>query len=139
MGFLIGGLLALFVVAAVLYPFFPGRVRTRTSSGLGVGRVRIGRPATAGRRPNEHVYDDINTLRLEYELGQIEEEEYHQRLREYRLEAEASLKEQDGLEQRLDQSLEEEILAARAHRAANGGIDQAVEGETDGTPSSGGA
>lgn len=138
MAFVIGGLLALFVIAVVGYPIYTRRSRPQASPGQRAGRIPVVEALTTGHRPHEQVYEDMSTLRLDYELGRVDEEGYQRRLREYRLEAAASLKHQDGLEQQMDRSLEEEILAARARRAdgQHTGIDETVEGETDGPPSS---
>ena len=138
MAFVIGGLLAAFVTAAVLYPIFTQRSRSRTSQVQGARPIPVGEALTTGHRPYEQVYDDINSLRLDYELGRVEEDEYQRRLSDYRLEAAASLKYQDGIERQMDSNLEDEILEARARRAdgQTAEVDQTVEEEIDGAPSS---
>ena len=113
MAVLIAALLAILVIAVVLYPFIKGRFRSQTSSSTqdSTAQIRSGSPPNPGNR--ETIYEDIRTLQLEYELGSIEEREYQEGLRAYRLQAAAALRDQEQLEREIDRSLEEEILAAR--------------------------
>ena len=121
MAVLIGALLTILVIAVVVYPFikarFAGWPSPTTDS---PSRTDRGSSSEPGGLPEpadrEAIYEEIKTLRLEYELGSVEEKEYQERLRAYRLQAAATLRDQEMLEQGLDLSLEDEILAARQLR-----------------------
>ena len=63
----------------------------------------------------DSIYDSIDTLELEYQLGNLPEDQYRQQLQAYRLEAAATIKSQ--LEQGAappELLLEQEVIAARA-------------------------
>lgn len=107
MAVLIGALLTILVVAVILYPFIKGRFRSRTTPTLHPS-------AEVGRSTRDEIYDDIRTLRLEYELGSVDEEEYKERLQTYRSQAALAMRDQEQSESELDRSLEEEIQRARA-------------------------
>ena len=108
MAVLIGALLTILVVAVILYPFIKGRFRSGTSpTPQPSGEI--------GGRTRERIYDDIRTLRLEYELGSIDEEEYRELLQTYRSQAALAIKDQEQSDSELDRSLEDEIQRARAH------------------------
>ena len=111
MAVLIGLLLVLFSIGVVLYPF----LKTRRLSG----------DATAPSSLDELVemrhaiYANINTLELERGLGNVDEEEYSQRLERYRLEAAATFREQEKLDaqvQEAEQALEDEVRQVRQFR-----------------------
>jgi rubrerythrin len=101
----IAGILSVVVLVAVLYPF------------LRPGAEEAGPPlppdleTLLARR--EAIYQAMETLRLEHELGTVEEAEFVRRTREYRRQAAAALREQDSIEAEMD-DLEREVLAARA-------------------------
>ena len=105
MAIVIGAALAVLSAVVVLYPFFKSRFGRRADGG-----GRTAPPASADAQP---IYDAIRTLQLEYQLGNVPEEQYREQLLDYRLQAAQALWEQD---QRLDESeeLEAEIRAARA-------------------------
>ena len=127
MAVLISALLAIFVVAVILYPFLKGRLRPGSSPAPDS-------PAHHGRGGREQIYESIRTLQLEYELGSIEEGEYNDRLRSYRLQAASALREQGEMESELDQALEDEIGAARATRRSERGSHEQREGAEDEGP-----
>ena len=102
MAVLIGALLAVLVVGIILYPFY----RWCFLSGTRPSQEEEKEPG----RENA-VYESIRTLRLEHDLGSIEEAEYLERLGAYRLEAAAALRDQEielDLERRIEQEIAEE-------------------------------
>jgi hypothetical protein len=73
--------------------------------------------AEALRSQRESIYQALETLRLERELGQVDDQEYQRQLREYRRQAAIALQAQERVEgdqEELVALLEEEVLAARA-------------------------
>jgi hypothetical protein len=60
---LIGALLAILVIAVVLYPFLGRRLRPRPTADS--------RDRSGGGGP-ESIYEEIKTLQLEYDLGAVE-------------------------------------------------------------------
>ena len=103
---LVGVALACFSLVMVGYSFFRGN---QASS---IGPVDIP-PQDDGVSIND-ILDSINTLELEYQLGSVTEDEYHQQLQSYRMQVALAIREQ--LE-RGDASpelvLEQEIIQAR--------------------------
>lgn len=104
---LAGAALAVFSLVMVAYSFFrgssaaPGQTQPPPASDDGVGL--------------DSIYDSIDTLELEYHLGNLPEDQYREQLQGYRLEAAAVIKAQ--LEQGAappDLLLEQEVMAARA-------------------------
>ena len=114
MGILIAALLAILVVAVIAYPFIRHRFSPELPSAPRV-------PEEKGRRAGPAIYEDIETLRFEFELGSIDEKEYQERLRAYRLQAASTLRDRERRDLEIDRSLEEEILAARAQRGSEDG------------------
>ena len=110
MAVLIGALLALLVVGVVLYPFVRQRLGFGGPSGNGY-REATGPPAWRLRR--EEIYESIRSLRLEYELGGVEEMDYRERLRAYRVQAAAVVRDQELAEQEVERLVEREVLALR--------------------------
>ena len=111
---LIGILLAILTIGVILYPFLKARFRPQTNRTLGP-------PDQRARGDREAIYEDIRTLQLEYELGGVEERDYHERLRASRLQAAAALHAQEQKELELDRMLEEEILLLRVLRQDGNG------------------
>lgn len=103
----IGAALALVAVVVVLLPF----VRPRRDAG----------PATAFdaegvRTQREGLYSALETLRLERELGQVDDEEFERQMREYRRMAALLVREQErilGEAAAPDDALEQEVREAR--------------------------
>jgi hypothetical protein len=110
MAVLIGALLALLVVGVVLYPFVSRRLGFAGPPGNGY-REAAGPPAWRLRR--EEIYESIRSLRLEYELGGVEEADYGERLRAYRVQAAAVVRDQALAEQEVERLVEREVLALR--------------------------
>ena len=62
------------------------------------------------------IYEDIKTLALDYELGNVPAEEYSAKLAAFRLEAARALRDQEQLQQtqaRLEDDLENQVLELR--------------------------
>ena len=110
---LIGSALAVFSLVMVSYSFFRG-------SSTGSGEAN-GQPSAAVQSAGDDcvgldsIYDSINTLDLEYQLGNLPEEQYWEQLQAYRLEAAAVIKAQlEQGEAPPELLLEQEVIAARA-------------------------
>ena len=87
--------------------------------------------------------DEIRALQLDWELGRVDDEEYHRRLNDYRVQAASRLRERDLKFEKLDAELESEILEARsvsqdqvtASNQPSGLVDETVGShENDGPP-----
>ena len=105
---LLGAALAVFSLLMVGYSFFRGNETAAASSAptQTVGEDGVGL---------DSIYDSIDTLELEYQLGNLPEEQYREQLRAYRLEAAAAIREQmEGEAAPPDLLLEQEVIAARA-------------------------
>ena len=112
MAVLIGFLLVLFCIGVILYPFLKSRSRSATPDSL---------EELAHRR--RAIYAEIETLKLERELGNLVEEEYQRALQSHRLAAAATFREQEALEVRLEEAdrvLEQEVLRLRGRRLHQG-------------------
>lgn len=105
MALLIGATLALVSIVILVYPFLKARLRPPPEDSF-VGA----RGDTAGL---EAIYQEISTLRLEYQLGKVPEDVYLELLRGYRLEATVALRAQAqaGESALVDDPLEQDILA----------------------------
>ena len=100
-------LLTMFAIAIVMIPYFRTPKKTDTF-----------RPQDAKslRSQRESIYQALETLRLERELGQVDDREYQRQLREYRYQAALALQleAQVNSDQELfEDLLEEEVFAAR--------------------------
>lgn len=109
MDLLLGAVLALLALAVVTRPFL------RRSA------VDDAPPDhTQGIRSwREALYREMAALEMEHEMGQINSEEYEERLQEHRLQAAALLQAQEAHEAEaasLDRALEERIREARQSR-----------------------
>ena len=126
---LVGVALALFSLVMVTHSFFrgsstsPGQ-RQSSSTTPPVGDDSVGL---------DSIYDSIDTLELEYQLGNLPEDQYREQLRAYRLEAAAAIKaqlEQGAATQEL--LLEQEVIAARTEirsaQTSDGGVSGPAEG-----------
>lgn len=101
-------LLAVLVIAIVAIPFFRTPKKSDTFNP---------QDAEALRSQRESIYQALQTLRLERELGQVDDREYQRQLREYRRQAAIALRQQEQVEGDLDELealLEDEVLAARS-------------------------
>ena len=113
MAILIGGVLALFSIAVLLYPFLKGR---------GTGEIPAGNQDEPPQ-DLEPVYQAIRTLQLEHQLGRIPDDSYQELLDVYRMEAAEILRSRaltrdDGRDPKHsgeseEAALEQEILLAR--------------------------
>ena len=102
MAIAIGILIALISLIMLLLPFFRSRWRTQTG-----GFINWQEEAT---RQREAIYQNIGTLRQDYDIGNISVEEYRVQLDSYRRQAALALRQEDQLRSR-DEELEREILS----------------------------
>ena len=73
----------------------------------------------------QQVYDEIKTLILDHELGNIPSEEYEEKLGDYRLRAADFLRQQEQLQQELaslEGEIEDTVLALRISRGTVKGV-----------------
>ena len=77
----------------------------------------------------DSIYESIRTLRLEYELGKIEENLYHQQISEYRLLAAAALRRR--VDQQADGALllDQKLPIARATQVSTDGNSAGSSGQ----------
>ena len=112
---LVGAALACFSLVMVGYAFFRGNAPEDESSVASVppGDDSVGLDA---------IYDSIDTLELDYQLGNVPEEQYREQLQGYRVQAavavKAMLESGDAPPELL---LEQEVLAARASSPLDNG------------------
>ena len=109
MELLLGAVLAVLALAVVALPFL--RRSAAAASELD--------PAQDTRSAREALYREMAALEMEHEMGQIDSEEYEERLQEHRLQAAALLQAQEAHEAEaasLDRALEERIREARQSR-----------------------
>lgn len=125
MAILIGIALALLSIGVVLYPFFKPRAAL----------LRQAPPATPDDDgPDlESVYEAIQTLQLERQLGNVTEGLYREQLEGYRLQAAVILRRRrEGPDQAADLELEQEIKVARVSLApSNGGSNSCPNCDTN--------
>ena len=86
MAILIGGILGLFSIAVLLYPFLKA---TRTG-----WETKPSKNSDQPPQELESVYQAIRTLQLEHQLGRIPDSSYQEQLNAYRLEAAEILRSQ---------------------------------------------
>ena len=107
----LGAVLALLALAVLVRPFLrPSAVDSDEAPAGHTQDVRSEREA---------LYREMAALELEHEMGQIDSQEYEERLQEHRLSAAVLLQEQEAHESEaasLDRALEERIRAARESR-----------------------
>ena len=108
---LVGAALGVFSLVMVAYSFF-------RDSSASSGQAQSSHASVSASDDGvglDSIYDSIDTLELEYQLGNLPEAQYHDQLQAYRLEAAAVIKSQ--LEQGAappELLLEQEVIAARA-------------------------
>ena len=103
---LIGAVLAMFSVAVLAYPLMKARSR---------GQPEMSETEEENVVPElDSIYESIRTLRLEYDLGRVEENLYRQQLSDYRLLAAAALRRRGEQQPDAALLLEQEVLMARA-------------------------
>lgn len=108
MALALSALLAVLAIAIVALPFFRTPKKDDTFNP---------QDAEALRSQRESIYQALQTLRLERELGQVDDREYQRQMREYRRQAAIVLRQQEHVEgdlEELEALLEDEVLAARA-------------------------
>ena len=105
----VGAVLALLALAVVVRPFLrPSSVEPE--DGAAPDQTQD------ARSEREALYREMAALEMEHELGQIESQEYEERLQELRLNAAALLQQQEAHEAEaasLDRAVEEQLRAAR--------------------------
>ena len=117
MSIILGTALAVFSLAIILYPFFKSRLGDR-----GAARSASDVPNALGdvgdaSAPPElaPIYDAINTLQLEYQLGKLPDNLYQEQLRSYRIQAATVLRQSaEAKAATPGWLLEQEVLVARA-------------------------
>ena len=108
MDLLLGAVLAALALAVVVRPFL-----RRSAAAVDGAPTDQTQDIRSGR---EALYREMAALEMEHEMGQIDSEEYEERLQEHRLQAAALLQEQEAHESEaasLDRALEERIREAR--------------------------
>ncbi len=118
---LIGAVLAIFSVAVLAYPLMKSRSRGQPEMTEAEGE--------AGFPELDSIYESIRTLRLEYELGKVQENLYRQQMSEYRLLAAAALRGREGQQSDATLLLEQEVLIARATLASADGNSAGSSGQ----------
>ena len=110
MDLLLGAVLAVLALAVVARPFLRRSAASDDAPLDQTHDIRSGREA---------LYREMAALEMEHEMGQIDSEEYEERLQEHRLQAAALLQAQEAHEAEaasLDRALEERIREARESR-----------------------
>ncbi len=116
MAYIIGFIIAAVSVALVATPFFRQRGKSKEPEVL-TARVE----AQDKRR---RIYQEMDTIQLDYDMGNIDEAQYQQQIQSYRLEAASLIREQQKHGQKITgTALEEEIKAFRSARASGKPLD----------------
>ena len=114
MGALLGLTLAVLCLVILLLPFLKPRPGKHPDKWSVVNEEK--------RLQSEQAYQELISLKLEHELGNVSLEEYQIRAKSYRLEAAKALRNQQILETELhslNEALEDEIAQARKRLEAN--------------------
>ena len=109
MPFFLGLIFAFFAILVLAWPILR-RSRAASDAAPPADRLR----EAAQRR--SRMYDDIKTLALDHELGNVPDQEYTEKLAAYRLEAARALRDHEQLHQTqagLEEDLENEALELR--------------------------
>ena len=122
----VGAALAVFSLVMVGYAFFRG------TSAEEEAPVPSDAPARDGVGLDA-IYDSIETLELEFQLGNVTEEQYRQQLQGYRMQAALAVKALlESGEAPPELLLEQEVLAARSGMQAHPSFDSLPESGMDG-------
>ncbi len=113
---IMGAVLAAFSLVMVGYSFFRREGSAALSPEATGAAEGEGLDAFPGARVGlDSILDSIETLELDYQLGNIPDGQYREQLQAYRLEAAAAIKSQlDSGEASLELMLELEVIGARA-------------------------
>ena len=116
MAYIIGLIIAAVSVALVAAPFFRQRGKSKEPEVL---------PAQIeARDKRRRIYQEMDTIQLDYDMGNIDEAQYQQQIQPYRLEAASVIREQQKDGQKIaGNALEEEIKAFRSTRASGKALD----------------
>ena len=109
MAYLLGFLLALVSIALLALPFLR-QMHTASGSSSSLDSLKD------VQWQYQQVYDEIKTLILDYELGNVPPEEYSEKLGAYRLQAASLLRQQEELlheVEDLEDEIEDKVLALR--------------------------
>ena len=124
-----GVVLAVFSLVMVAHSFFRGSPASSVQAQSSLTPPPVGDDSVG----LDSIYDSIDTLELEYQLGNLPEDQYREQLRAYRLEAAAAIRAQ--LEQGAappELLLEQEVLTARAEirstQTSDGGVSDPAGG-----------
>ena len=110
---IIGGLLALFSLVVVGYSFLRGTGGPADGAPSAAATAGASE-ADSGELPLEALYDSLETLQLEYRLGNLPEAQYREQFESYRRQAAALIKRQlESGAADPELRLEAEVLAAR--------------------------
>ena len=101
MSLAIGIGLALFSLMVLASPFLRGSTARRFHG-----------PVSGLQKRREAIYQEVRVLQSDLALGDLSQESYEERLREYRIQAAELLRQEDNSRE-LDISLEKEILGLR--------------------------
>ena len=111
MTLLIGLLLVALSIGVVVLPFYRGRRDVDANGDAGF--------LDANEVRRRGLYEEIETLELERNVGNVDQEEYHRRLQALRMAAAATFREQDRdrlLRESADRGIEREVLDIRRSR-----------------------
>ena len=118
MAIFIGALLALLSVAVIMLPFLKRWQGTRKTVLLNGFDETI--------REREAIYETVRTLRLDYEMGNVGEDEFKAQLQSYRLQAADVLRKMERLRD-VERQVEEEVLSLRKSLGSADGTKLCVE------------
>ena len=111
---LVGAALACFSLVMVGYAFFRG-------DSLGDETAAPLQPASGDGVGLDAIYDSIDTLDLDYQLGNVPEDQYREQLQGYRTQAAAAVKALlEGGDAPPELLLEQEVLTARSSGSHSG-------------------
>ena len=107
MAIILAAVLVILCISVLVFPFLKSRYHSQPEN-LTDGSGSIESELDA-------IYDAIQTLQLEHQLGKMPEAVYQEQFEAYRIQAAGLLRQQHRLQaENPDQVLEQEILAARA-------------------------
>lgn len=120
-----GAALAVFSLVMVGHSFLRGREDANSTLEPTTVEPQSTVKQAQGEGPSvDSIYESIYTLELEYQLGNLPEQQFQKQFQAYRLQAAAALKEQlENGQTDLLSSLEQEVLGARTTLQDNQALD----------------